>query len=58
MEKSVKVNNSLNNEIIKNDYYVIIVGAGPAGLSVALELLNRGIINILVIEKHQFPRYK
>lgn len=57
MEESIK-ENSLNNEIIKINYHAIIVGAGPAGLSAALELLNRGINNILVIEKHQFPRYK
>ena len=39
-------------------YDVIIVGAGPAGLSTAINLYDRGCKNILVIEKYKFPRYK
>lgn len=43
---------------MKNKYKVIIIGAGPAGLSTALNLYNKNIIDILVIEKYKFPRYK
>lgn len=39
-------------------YDVIIVGAGPSGLSAALNLINYGIDDILIIEKYKFPRYK
>lgn len=39
-------------------YKVIIVGAGPSGLSTALNLKRRGIDDILVIERFEFPRYK
>ena len=44
--------------MLKNKYRVIIIGAGPAGLSAALNLANRGIDDILVIERFKFPRYK
>lgn len=37
---------------------VIIVGAGPSGISAALTLHNSGIKDILVIDKEKFPRYK
>lgn len=43
---------------MKKKYKVIIIGAGPAGLSTAINLLNYGINDILVIEKDKFPRYK
>ena len=39
-------------------YKVIIVGAGPAGLATAINLYDKGITDILVIEKYKFPRYK
>ncbi len=42
----------------KNNYKVIVIGAGPAGLSTALNLYKLGIKDIIVIEKYQFPRYK
>ena len=39
-------------------YKVIIVGAGPAGVSTAVNLKNSGIDDILIVEKGVFPRYK
>ena len=41
-----------------NNYKVVIIGAGPAGLATALNLIKCGITDILVVEKHVFPRYK
>ena len=43
---------------MKNKYKVIIIGAGPAGISTALNLKELGIKDILVIEKYKYPRYK
>ncbi len=43
---------------MKQKYRVIIIGAGPSGLSTAINLYKRGIKDILVIEKYKFPRYK
>ena len=43
---------------MKKNYELIIIGAGPAGLSTALNLIKNGIKNILVIEQKEFPRYK
>ena len=43
---------------MKNKYEVVIIGAGPSGLSTAINLYNNGIKDILVIEKYKFPRYK
>lgn len=42
----------------KTNYAVIIIGAGPAGISTALNLLENGVTDILVVEKYKFPRYK
>lgn len=39
-------------------YEVIIIGAGPSGISCALNLLKEGIKDILIIDKSKFPRYK
>ena len=44
--------------MVKNKYKVVIIGAGPAGLATALNLIKCGVTDILVIEKHIFPRYK
>lgn len=43
---------------MKKEYQVVIIGAGPSGLSAALHLKKYGVKNILVIEKDIFPRYK
>ncbi len=37
---------------------VIIIGAGPSGVSAALTLKKNGIDDILVVDKEVFPRYK
>lgn len=39
-------------------YDVVIVGAGPSGISTAISLKKLGIKHILVIDKSEFPRYK
>ena len=39
-------------------YDCIIVGAGPSGLSAAINLYNSGIKNICVIDRFRFPRLK
>ena len=43
---------------LNKKYNVIIVGAGPAGISTALNLLKNGVKDVIVLEKYQFPRYK
>lgn len=43
---------------MQSHYQVIIVGAGPSGLSTALHLRQLGVEDVLVIEKKTFPRYK
>lgn len=43
---------------LKGEYKAVIIGAGPAGLSTALNLIYRGIDDILVVERSEFPRYK
>ncbi len=42
---------------MKQDHDVIVVGAGPAGATLAYELAKRGI-GVLVLEKDKQPRYK
>ena len=42
---------------MKQSYDVIVVGAGPAGATLAYELAKRGI-RVLVLEKEKLPRYK
>jgi geranylgeranyl reductase family protein len=42
---------------LKQSYDVIVVGAGPAGATLAYELSKRGI-GVLVLEKEKLPRYK
>jgi len=42
---------------LKQSYDVTIVGAGPAGATVAYELARRGI-RLLLLEKEKLPRYK
>lgn len=39
-------------------YDVVIIGAGPSGVSTAINLVNSGIKNICIIEKAKFPRIK
>jgi geranylgeranyl reductase family protein len=43
--------------VLKQNYDVIVVGAGPAGATLAYELAKRGI-GVLVLEKEKLPRYK
>ncbi|MDF2954310.1 MAG: FAD-dependent dehydrogenase [Thermodesulfobacterium sp.] len=35
----------------KEHYDVIIVGAGPAGIFTALELISKGVLKVAIIEK-------
>jgi geranylgeranyl reductase family protein len=42
---------------LKQNHDVIVVGAGPAGATLACELGKRGI-RVLVLEKEKLPRYK
>jgi flavin-dependent dehydrogenase len=42
---------------LKQTYDVVVVGAGPAGATLACELAGRGI-RVLLLEKEKFPRYK
>ena len=42
---------------LAQSYEVIIVGAGPAGATLAYELAGKGI-GVLVLEKETLPRYK
>jgi geranylgeranyl reductase family protein len=43
--------------LLKQSYDVIVVGAGPAGATLAYELTKKGI-GVLLLEKEQLPRYK
>ena len=42
---------------MKQSYDVIVIGAGPAGATLAYELAKKGI-GVLVLEKEKLPRYK
>jgi geranylgeranyl reductase family protein len=42
---------------LKQSYDVIVVGAGPAGATLAYELAKKGI-GVLLLEKERLPRYK
>ena len=42
---------------MKQNHDVIVVGAGPAGATLAYELAKKGI-GVLVVEKEKLPRYK
>ena len=42
---------------LRTRYDVIVIGAGPAGATVAHDLARRGI-KVMVLEKSTFPRYK
>jgi geranylgeranyl reductase family protein len=42
---------------LKQSHDVIVVGAGPAGATLAYELAKRGI-GVLLLEKEKLPRYK
>ena len=42
---------------MKRDYQVIVVGAGPAGSTLAYELAKKGI-EAAVLERQRLPRYK
>jgi geranylgeranyl reductase family protein len=42
---------------LKQNHDVIVVGAGPAGATLAYELAKKGI-KVLVLEKEKLPRYK
>jgi geranylgeranyl reductase family protein len=39
-------------------YDLVIIGAGPAGCSAALEAVSHGLDSVLVLEKEQIPREK
>jgi geranylgeranyl reductase family protein len=43
---------------VPSNQNVVIVGAGPAGSSAAFHLLERGVQNVLVLDKAGFPRDK
>ena len=38
---------------MKSNKRVVIVGAGPAGLTAAYELLNRGVVPVILEESRQ-----
>jgi geranylgeranyl reductase family protein len=46
-----------DTESLKKNYDVIIVGAGPAGATLAYELAAKGI-GVLLLEKEKLPRHK
>jgi len=42
---------------LKQSYDVVVIGAGPAGATLAYELAKKGI-GVLILEKEKLPRYK
>ena len=42
---------------MRRKYDVLIVGAGPAGSTLAYDLARRGV-STLIVERHTLPRYK
>lgn len=52
------ISDTFKEEVDMKKHRVIIIGAGPAGLSVALTLNKLGLKDVVVIEKSKFPRYK
>ncbi len=40
------------------EHKVVIIGAGPTGLSCGLNLIKQGVTDIVVVEKFEFPRNK
>jgi geranylgeranyl reductase family protein len=43
--------------LLKQSYDVVVIGAGPAGATLAYELAKKGI-GVLVLEKEKLPRHK
>lgn len=48
---------SYDNSKMKRNFDVAVIGAGPAGATLAYELARKGI-EVLLLDKEKFPRYK
>lgn len=42
-------------DFYKDHYKVVIIGGALSGLSTALQLQQKGITDILILEKHNLP---